>query len=551
MSNATNNGRSLYEVKREADVNHIKVDKKAEPSKVARAAVNYAEEMSAVYEIGPREYEVHPNDGAAAFVRAVGTIFGTEMAGKAIPPSFFGPGQAPTLRSVPVQHLIYKIKDTQFTKETLSSYGMRELVAFAQNHDVAVPNYVNEDDFFPLMDSIIAESKIVGTYMGEMQVPFGLVTIFTRDGDEFGLATIDETEDGQNFLLTIKTRKSNTDVANELIKEVEHQFEVGSIYKGRAYDFNEQAFFTPNPTIYEDLVLTVEQETLIKGIVLHRVKYRERIMEQHPKLAKATVLLPGDYGTGKTMTNMASAWYAMTHGWTVVRWMPARDEKKDFGKMLKFASRLGPVLIIIEDVEKMLTGDENQFSVILDALDGATTKVSNVVTLMTTNFPDRIPKAVWRRFHGVVKYGPLDEAGIERMIKVQLRETWEGFDVDEDLRSTLYNIDTIEVDRGKNRDLSRIVKMLKDYGFNQWLISQVLSRALVFSLNQKNSPLCITEDNLLAAAESLLPQYDLYNDADHGPGAERTLDDALAELVTAVMVNHKMTSDGQFVAIDK
>lgn len=542
---------SMYEVRREADVNHIKVDKKAEPSKVARSAIQFAEEMSSTYEIGPRHYEVHPNDGAAAFVRAVGTIFGTEMAGKAIPPSFFGPGKAPTLRSVPVQHLIYKSNDVQFTKEDLDALGIRDLVSFAQRVNVDVPNYVNDDDFDPIRDSIIAHSEIVGTYMGEMQVPFGLTTIFTREGDEFGTANLEETEDQQNFVLTITTRKANTDVAQALIKEVEHQFEVGSIYKGRAYDFNDQNFFTPSPDTYESLILTEEQERLIKGLVLHRVKFSDKIAEIRPNLAKATVLLPGDYGTGKTMTNMASAWYAMKAGWTVVRWVPAKDDKKDFGKMLKFASRLGPVLIIIEDVEKMLTDDENQFSVILDDLDGATTKVSNVVTLMTTNFPERIPRAVWRRFHGVIKFGPLDEAGIARMIKVQLGETWEGYDPDEDTSSTLYNIDPVTVERGQNRSLDEIVTVLHKHGFNQWLISQVLNRAMVFSLNQTNTPLCITEADMLAATESLLPQYDLYNEADHGPGARKSLDEQLSDLVAAVLVDHKMNGDGTFITVEK
>lgn len=542
---------SLYEVKRESAVGHIKVDKKAEPSRVARAGIQYAEEMSATYEVGPRHYEVHPVDGAAAFVRAVGTIFGTEMAGKAIPPSFFGPGKTPSLRSVPVQHLKYRLNGIEFTKEFLDSFGIRELASFAENIGAELPKFYSEDDFDSIRDGIIANAEIIGTYMGEMQVPMGLTTIFTKDGDEFGTANLEESDDKQNFVLTITTRKANTEIAQALITEVEHQFDVGSIYKGRAFDFNTQDFFTPSPEVHESLILTAEQEDLIKGLILHRVKFSDKIAKIRPNLAKATVLLPGDYGTGKTMTNMASAWYAMKNGWTVVRWVPAKDDKKDFGKMLKFAARLGPVLIIIEDVEKMLTDDENQFSVILDDLDGATTKVSNVVTLMTTNFPERIPRAVWRRFHGVIKFGPLDEAGITRMIKVQLGEEWEGYDPTENTSSTLYDIQPVFVQRGQNRSLDSIVSMLHKYGFNQWLISQVLNRAMVFSLNQTNTPLCITEKDMINAAESLLPQYDLYSEASHGPGAKRTLEDALRELVTTVLVDHKMTGSGEFVAVEK
>ena len=236
------------------------------------------------------------------------------------------------------------------------------------------------------------------------------------------------------------------------------------------------------------------------------------------------------------MSHVALSWFAIQHGWSVVKWMPARADDHDFRKMLNFASSLGPVLIIIEDVEKMITDDEMSFSRLLDDLDGATTKTSNVVTLMTTNHPDQLPKAVWRRFHGVVEYKGLDKVGIERLIKVSLGEMWEGYESDDELRSTLYDIDQVVVDRqNPSRVMDEVVEMLYEYGFNQWLIRQVVDRATTFALNQVGERMFITQSDMINAAISLIPQYNLYREADHGPTGSATLDEKFASILEEVV----------------
>lgn len=129
------------------------------------------------------------------------------------------------------------------------------------------------------------------------------------------------------------------------------------------------------------------------------------------------VLLTGPPGTGKTLSgrivrNTAQATFI---------WISARDfhyAGSVGGLSLGFelARELSPAVLFIEDVDNWLHGES--VDLLKTEMDGIS-RYSGVLTILTTNFPERIPKALIDRpgrFHDVLYFALPDEAARREML---------------------------------------------------------------------------------------------------------------------------------------
>jgi hypothetical protein len=148
------------------------------------------------------------------------------------------------------------------------------------------------------------------------------------------------------------------------------------------------------------------------------------------------VILMGPPGTGKTllgrvMRNTAEATFI---------WLSARDFHYSGAvggivEAFELAKELAPSILFFEDVDNWLT-DHSQ-DLMKTEMDGIS-QYKGVVTVITTNFPERIPKALIDRpgrFHDVLQLGLPDEAVRRRMLERWLPDL-EPADADRAIEAT-------------------------------------------------------------------------------------------------------------------
>lgn len=104
------------------------------------------------------------------------------------------------------------------------------------------------------------------------------------------------------------------------------------------------------------------------------------------------VLFQGKYGVGKTMAVLLTAKKAVEHGFTVFYLEPTvSDASGAVEFMLQVSRRYAPSLLIIEEFDReQRLGNYNGMSRMMMAIDGVTSKGSEVIVVFTTNHKDKI-----------------------------------------------------------------------------------------------------------------------------------------------------------------
>ena len=78
---------------------------------------------------------------------------------------------------------------------------------------------------------------------------------------------------------------------------------------------------------------------------------------------------------------------------------------------MRFAELLGtPTVVVIEDVEKLITSNPQKMDLLLEQFDGMRTKGREVLLLMTSNHVGELPKAMTRagRINRMIYVSDLD-----------------------------------------------------------------------------------------------------------------------------------------------
>jgi hypothetical protein len=329
--------------------------------KAANMLLAQAEAEEAMHEY-TKPFDCRPMDGAFAFNKVLKDVYGMTALGKEIR-SFFG-SQLPELRTV-------KVSPTE-----------------------------------------------------EVQVPFGLLQ-FPPLGAEFYLQERADDDYGMAFQVYVMAKKKYEVEIRGLLMLVEAYIREHSIYRNKALigvgrivsgQYKEPEFFNPYTIDRTQVVYAQDVFEALTDEIWGVVETAELLRQNGNDLGNK-VLLWGENGTGKTLAAGITAQICLESDWSFIqaRW----DE--DLKHVMRFAELLGtPTVIVIEDVEKLISSNPQRMDQLLEQFDGMRTKGREVLLLMTSNHVGELPKAMTRagRINRMIYVSDLDKEGVERLINV-------------------------------------------------------------------------------------------------------------------------------------
>jgi hypothetical protein len=366
---------------------------------------------------------------------------------------------------------------------------------------------------------IPAETRTVVTGLGETQyVPWGELSIPSLPGVQIMFCDQHpHREYGDVFEVHVLTPKRYKDEVEELFAAIEARLVEHSIYRGRALtgsdelEYLDLSHFDPRTIVFSD-----EVTTMLDGLVFGPLRYTDAFRSDGLPL-KRTILVYGPFGTGKTSVGMKAAQIAVANGWTFLAAKPGRDEIQD---ALRTARLYGKAVVLIEDIDANgSVVDEKAVSRLLAEFDGVSAKGTDLIVIMSTNHVDKIHQGMLRpgRIDGVIRIAELDLGGITRLIKAVMPP--ERLDPATDFESVYAEME----------------------GFLPAFVREVVDRARAFAITRgegRTPDYVLTTKDLVIAAKSLRPQYDLLQQAEQGV-KEPSLDQALRTTVqTAVHGAH-------------
>lgn len=337
-------------------------------------------------------------------------------------------------------------------------------------------------------------------------VPWGNFTIPSLENTIFSTDTEEHADYGLLFRLVAAGPKKYEARIDGLFLAIEKELKERSLYRGKAFDGQETPEFVdvwsvdPEKVVYSSEVLAD-----LEAHVWSQLRYPEGC-ERLGIAKKRAVLITGTFGVGKTLAAMLTGQEALKGGYTFIRARPGRDK---LANVLKTARLYQPAVVFYEDLDTVATADQDRptISRLLDDFDGVDAKGTEILAVLTTNYPERIHAGMIRpgRLDKVIKIGDLDMQGVEKLIKVHIP------------------VDALE----PTIDWERVYEA--STGYKPAFIAAVADSAkrylLVRTLGEEMDELIGTED-LVSAALGLRAQYEMQQEAKDTQVLE-SLDEAL------------------------
>ena len=269
-----------------------------------------------------------------------------------------------------------------------------------------------------------AETKRVQVSLTETrEVPWGPNVIPALDNAQMEVGYTNDPEKGVVGQVQVYAKNKFTPLVKEFFDQIEKRLQTHSIYRGAAIvgtdwpEFYDLGRFKPELVTHSDLVAAA-----LDVFLFTRLRNRQ-VLEAMGEQFGVKVLLHGPYGTGKTSTALQAACIAQQHGIGFVHNRPGVD---DVYETLRTAKLLAPCIVLIEDVDVIApnTLSESKLQRLLEAFDGATSKGTEVIMVMTTNHRDRIHPGLFRpgRTDMEVLINELDRHGVEKLIRAHMSD---------------------------------------------------------------------------------------------------------------------------------
>lgn len=344
-----------------------------------------------------------------------------------------------------------------------------------------------------------------------IDVPAGEIEFSTVEGTAYVGATRDK-EKGVVGTITVEAPKKYGAVINGLWVLVQRELDKESIYRGHAITASETpGFVDPYAVNREHIVLSTQAEASILANIVTPLRHSDE-MRRLGRSLKSAHINEGPYGTGKTSVLAVVAQEAVENGWTAVHVRPGRDSLEDG---MQLARQYQPAVLLVEDVDKFAnTADKDAVSELLDLFDGITAKGTELMIVMTTNHIESVHRGMLRpgRVDSVNHIGTLDGSAALRLIKQALREQLNDLTDDEE---------------------TQVQEALT--GFLPAFIKEAAERAgryaIARSMSDPDEQAVVTSDDVIAAADSLRSQQDLYENAGEGT-VDESLATALGHVIT-------------------
>lgn len=317
---------------------------------------------------------------------------------------------------------------------------------------------------------------------------------------------------GALFVINVNGPKKLESAIKGFFLLIEERLKTDSIYKGKAFvgtasdantDFIDLKGFDESKIVYAGNV-----RKQLDANVWTLVKQTERCLRLGQQIKRA-VLLHGPYGTGKTLTTKATAKVCVENGWTFIVAKPGDD----LGATMETARLYEPAIVIYEDIDTIAKADQDDMAIskLLDAFDGIESKGTQVITLLTTNHPDKLHRGMMRpgRIDAFIEIKALDEEGVARLVQVTAGD---------------------KLARGF--DMSPVVGALIEFlpSFIVESVNLATKYAVARTIDTPDAPITLDSEDIVNAAEELRPQHKRMQDALDNVHVV-TVGDKLAELI--------------------
>ena len=229
--------------------------------------------------------------------------------------------------------------------------------------------------------------------------------------------------------VTGKVRKADRQYIVDLANKARQYLKVHSIFKSKAFrvpcdeageaQFNQIKFIETDYIAVDELILNPDEMAQIDASLWTPIKHTQSCMDHKIPLNRG-VLLEGTYGTGKSMTANVTSRVCVDNGWTFI----LLDDVRALKDALLFAQRYQPCVIFAEDIDRVAEQRDEMGNNILNTIDGILTKNSQVITVLTTNYVEKLDRAMLRpgRLDAVVSIHPPEQDAVKRLIRLYGRE---------------------------------------------------------------------------------------------------------------------------------
>ena len=267
----------------------------------------------------------------------------------------------------------------------------------------------------------------------EMEVEIDLGRTITVKWGEFALPGMSDatavtgvnmTNEGVlQFNCTITCLRKFQERARRILNLMRRYAETESIHKGKAFsirflDDDNDRLPIPTPKFFdlnlEAPIFRKDLERAIERNVFVPLQYTAELKKMGESL-KRGVLFAGKYGTGKTMMASFIAREAVRQGWTFIY----VKNSAELPYALKYAQKYQPVVVFAEDVDRVAGLERtNNVNNLLNQLDGVDSKNAQIMTILTSNFVDKVNQAMRRpgRIDLILQVLPPDEETVGRMV---------------------------------------------------------------------------------------------------------------------------------------
>lgn len=256
-----------------------------------------------------------------------------------------------------------------------------------------------------------------------IQVPWGR---FQLPGMEEAIVSTDTaSENGRTiFSCNIQCKRRYEPRVRRLLDTVREIATKESLHRGKAFSivFNDEhgdPIDLPKPKFFEYLndepIFRSDLTAAIERNVFVPIRHADSLQQMGEPL-KRGILFAGNYGVGKTMLASHIARVATAAGWTFIY----VKDSEELPEALRYAQQYQPVVVFAEDVDRVAglerTDDVNE---LLNQLDGIDSKMAKIMTILTSNHPDKINAAMRRpgRIDLVLEVLPPDAETVTRMIQ--------------------------------------------------------------------------------------------------------------------------------------
>lgn len=199
-----------------------------------------------------------------------------------------------------------------------------------------------------------------------------------------------------------------------------------SIYKGKPIRFsvdNDGAVDMGSPPEFMDVTEMKEEGLLFNNDIQEQINTNVLVpMKETARCRKLRiplkrgVLFEGPYGTGKSLTARLVARIAELNGWTFI----LLDKVQGLKAALEFANRYAPAVVFAEDIDRIAEDRDDQTNDLINVIDGVVSKRSEVMTILTTNFAEKLNPVILRpgRLDAVISLRAPDAETVGKLIRL-------------------------------------------------------------------------------------------------------------------------------------